>query len=75
MVVPPTPDSIRAFLKTHGLSQRKLAALVPCDSTTIERYLNKTRKIPTYFRRILNDIARELAASGGAFHGDDGRPD
>jgi len=57
-----TPDDIKSFRATLGLSRAELARRLPIPYRTLEDWEAGKRTAPKYLRRALNDIARELAA-------------
>ena len=56
------PTEIRAFLETHGLTQKQFAEILPIPIRTLEDWLSETAKgnPPAFLTRALRDLAREL---------------
>lgn len=60
-----TPDEIRVFRARLGLTQARLAELLPTPRRTVEDWESPRGKgrPPAYLARALRDLERELAAS------------
>jgi DNA-binding XRE family transcriptional regulator len=57
-----TPAEIVAFRKRLGLTQARLAALLPAPKRTIENWEGGRRNPPAYLQRALRDLEHELTA-------------
>lgn len=58
----PTPDEIRAFRQTHGLSQRALALRLGCSRRAVEEWEAGRREPLALLRLALNQIAADVAS-------------
>lgn len=59
---PMTPDELKAWRAAHGLSQPQLARRLEIAVGTLRNYEQGIRRIPSFMRRALRDLAAELAA-------------
>lgn len=61
--MPATPDTIRVFRVTHGLSQPELARLLSVGLRTVNRWETGAGQIPAFLHRALRDLERDLIAN------------
>ncbi len=55
-------SSTKEFREKHGLTQAKLAELLPCSKRTIESWEGGQRNPPAYLARALAHLAQECAS-------------
>lgn len=55
-----TPSALREARLRLGLSQARLAALLPTSKRNVENWEQGHREPPTYLWRVLRDLGREL---------------
>ena len=60
MISPPTSDEIRAFLETHGLTQKQLSEMLGISQKQLEKWLAGTRNPLPYLSLALKWLDREL---------------
>ena len=63
---PVTPAELRAFRAHLGLTQARLAALLPVPKRTLEEWEAGRRNPPEYLGRALRDVERELISANGS---------